>query len=143
MPVKGFQLKADNFRKYSDEISLYNILSPDFIERLSYAADESKYGDGRFTLLTKGSEIPFLGMIDSDSEYDLLIFIRDGGRFDIDKTVNGCVVGQIVVQHLAFYHVIPVKKSGGCSVDFSKITWLLIITLFINKIFSKNIKRFN
>ena len=91
IPVAGSQFKAD----YPKDISLLKIISPTSGEFLKYAATEADYGDGKFTLLTKGSETPYSGRINSSAEYDLVIFIKDGGKYDLDKAANGVVVDPI------------------------------------------------
>ena len=89
IPVNGKQLNVN----YARNIMLLKILSGSVGEFLEYAGSEADYGDGRFTLFAQGSETPYSGYLNPNDSYDLVIFIKDGGKYDLDKTANGNVVG--------------------------------------------------
>gem|GEM_PF-6286064 len=93
IPVNGAQLNAN----YPRNLMLLKVLSGSVGEFLEYVGAEADYGDGRVTLLAKGSETPYTGYINSNASYDLVIFIRDGGKYDLDKTVNGVVIDPLAI----------------------------------------------
>ena len=109
--VTGAQLGVRN----PEDILLLKIISPSDGEFLDYSAIESGYENGKFTLLPKGGEEPFYGTINPSTEYDLVVFILDGGRYDLDGDAdpNGKVIDPLVI----------VKNTqdsgGGNSSDYS------------------------
>ena len=96
---------------------------PQYYGNTKIAVDESECSEDRFTIPLKGGETPFFVSVNSDSKYDLLIFIRDGKRFDLDKAINSYVVGQTVAQYVAVYFSTDSEKvSCGFNVCFGNIT---------------------
>jgi hypothetical protein len=53
-----------------------------WVSGFSYAASESDYTDGAYVILRGGER--YDGVISGDERYQLVIFVRDGGKFDID-----------------------------------------------------------
>ena len=139
IPVTGSQLNAN----YPRNIMLLKVLSGSVGEFLKYVGSEADYGDGSFTLLSKGSEAPYTGYINPNASYDLVIFIRDGGKFDLDKITNGFVVDPLAIiyetKSKGDEKKQPDKRSqtegggGGCSAGFSSFVLLLSIVPFAKK----------
>ena len=113
IPVVGTQFRVE----YPKDILLLKIISPASGEFLKYAATEADYGDGKFTLFTKGSETLYSGKLDVSATYDLVIFIKDGGKYDLDKTENGVVVDPLVIvnETESKEEWDEVLKSSGCN----------------------------
>jgi hypothetical protein len=107
IPVNGAQFNVNRPR----DILLLKVMSPSYGEFLEYVSEESDYDDGKFTLLLKGSETPYSGNINSGVEYDMLIFIKDGGKYDLDKASNGFVVDPTAIVN---------KKQSGNNGDDQK-----------------------
>jgi uncharacterized protein YjdB len=125
IPIKGAQLNTN----YPREVLLLKIISPSEGEFLQYAANKSDYEDGMFTLLAKGSETPYSGIIDSNKEYDLMIFIKDGGKYDLDKTRNGFVVDPVAIVNKNSESVN--EDSSGCSVFGYLVFTLMGVVPFV------------
>jgi len=127
IPVTGSQLYAN----YPSNILLLKVMSSNTGEFLKYSAAAADYGDGKFTLWSKGSETPYTGNINSGTEYDLVAFIKDGGKFDLDKTVNGTVVDPLAIVR----RVQPDSGDGGggCNAVGYILVILLAIPLLIQK----------
>ena len=74
------------------ELYLLNVLSPNTGEFMEYVSP-SNYDDGKFSFSTM-TTVAVVGM---DEIYNFVSCIRDGGRFDLEKAVNGIVVGQLAI----------------------------------------------
>ena len=128
IPVKGSTLDADTANK----IDLLKILTPTTGELLQYVAAESEYDDGCFTLLDM-ENAPFTGDIVMADDYYLVIFIKDGGIYDLDQKRNGLVVDPTAIARLSWPGERGNDDDSGCSVGFGSgsISLLLIsLTLF-------------
>jgi len=138
-----------------DETLLLSIISPNTGEFLKFSSSE--FDDGMFWVIPA----PARPIIPPHEEVDpvFAIYIRDGGRFDLDKTENGSVVGQIAIvkDKLEEYPTEPTNpteitnptnpeikpintkgqidpgSSGGCNASYFSITLLLTcLGLFAN-----------
>ena len=128
IPVKGTQFEADQFPRHTMIISIMAMTHVEKKHYLTYAVTESEYGDGKWTLLVKGSETPYTGFVNSDSEYDLMIFIKDGGEYDLDKINNGTVVSLPIILRNLIQYADPLpneENNRGCSTNYSYILLLL------------------
>jgi subtilisin family serine protease/uncharacterized membrane protein len=125
IPIRGGLLYAN----YPRDILLLKVMSSDSGEFLEYAASEADYSDGKFTLLSKGNETPYSGKINSGAEYDLIIFIKDGGRFDLDKTINGNVVDPITIARRVQSG--GESGGGGCSTSYGYLAFILLGTVLL------------
>ncbi|MCL1875979.1 MAG: putative Ig domain-containing protein [Synergistaceae bacterium] len=141
IPVSGAQLNTS----HPKDILLLKIISSETGEFLEYAATDDDYDDGRFTLLEKGSETPYSGNINPDAEYDLMIFIKDGGRFDLDKTTDGFVIDPTAIVNVVHGSEIRLsegsasertkaseKTSGGCNAGYVSFSFVLLGTALIS-----------
>jgi len=135
IPIRGSQLYAN----YPKDILLLKVISSDTGEFLEHVSSEADYSDGKFTLLAKGNETPYSGKINSGTEYVyvLVVFIKDGGKYDLDKAINGNVVDPIAI-------VRRVQSGGngdggggggggGCKAASHLFIMLLVIHLFIKR----------
>jgi Synergist-CTERM protein sorting domain-containing protein len=130
LPVSGARFGVSSPRN----IQLLKVLSSSTGEFLRYAATEADYDDGRFTLLARGSETPYGGNINPGAEYDLLVFIRDGGKYDLDKVANG-----VVIDPLAIVRRVSAPPSGdggdggggGCNAGY--VAFVLLLLPFLAK----------
>lgn len=81
----------DFFATTPDKIKIMKIMSNTESDFFTYAASSSQFADGKYTLQTATNPL-YTGTIEANTEYLLVLFIKDGGRFDLDKVVNGEVV---------------------------------------------------
>ena len=93
IPVTGAQLGV----YLPHDIWFLKIFSPTEGEYLDYVSTADDFDDGAFTLLLPGEDTPYRGIISRDANYDLAVFIKDGGKFDLDGKVNGAVVDPLVI----------------------------------------------
>jgi hypothetical protein len=112
------------------------ILTPVSGDFLKYAATENAYKDGRFTIMEKESDKPYTGRIDMNTDYDLVVFIQDGGDFDLDNKTNGYVVDPVVLVRKTWSG--QEDDGGGCSAGYGGSISLLLIGLAL---FSVNRKK--
>ena len=130
IPVNGTSLGVNN----PSDILLLKVISSNNGEFLRYAAAEADYDDGKFTLLAKGSETPYTGNINPGAEYDLMIFIRDGGRFDLDKAVNGAVIDPTaIVRRVQQPGNGGDGGSGGCNAGWGFLAFIGTVPLILGK----------
>ena len=59
------------------------ILSGDTAEFLGYVSKAEDFADGKFTVMTMDDAI-FTGEFAADTTYKLVVFIKDGGKYDMD-----------------------------------------------------------
>ena len=130
IPVKGSLLEAD----YPRDIQLLKVLAPNTGEFLKYAATVSDYDDGRFTLTYTGSETPYSGYIDPKTDYYLVIFIKDGGKYDLDKTVNGVVVDPLSIVNKTSHSGLINSSGSGCSAyGYLALALMIVVPLTLRK----------
>ena|GEM_PF-2129166 len=89
IPVTGEELMALT----PDEINLIGMTSGNAGMRFDYVNSASQFDANRFTLLQGG--VIYTGAIDPSGVYELLVFIEDGGRFDLDGAANGEVIASV------------------------------------------------
>jgi hypothetical protein len=119
--ITGSLLKAESV----SDINLVKIFPPSSSkkgEMFGYAGKPEEYGDKKFTLLTM-NDATHTGAIQPDVDYKLVIFIRDGGDFDLDGKPNG-----IVVDPTALFSTKAGKRSsGGSGCDVGTAWGLLLL----------------
>jgi hypothetical protein len=93
----------DLLAPYPNEINLLGLIFGGGAEFFEYDSRPIEFGNGKFTLLFEGAI--YNGKIDPKGTYELVVFIKDGGIFDLDGLVNGKVISSIFLA--------SVKKSGG------------------------------
>ena len=116
IPVTGAELGAAS----PDKIVLLKIFSSGSGERLTYMASGFNFDNnddgGKFTLLAANGAV-YTGAIVGTTNYILLVFIRDGGRYDLDEDVNGVVVDPLAIVHQQLgAGETNNKGGGGCDV---------------------------
>jgi uncharacterized protein YjdB len=125
IPVKGSQLDFD----YPRDIRLLKILTPKTGVLLTSADTKEKFADGSFTLMDKESDEPvsFSERINMSAEYDLVVFIKDGGDYDLDKVTNGFVVDPIAIVGMTW----PGRddEDEGCNAGYGGSISLLLTGL--------------
>ena len=128
-------LKLDEPSSALVETLLLNIISPNAGEFLRYTTTDYEFDDGEFRLF-QAAPPPEAGFnFPNDLDCQLMVFIRDGGRFDISKTENGLVVGQLAIVGKAEKS----EKSGGCNAGYGSI--LLFLFGFEFLLMQKNLCR--
>jgi len=127
-----------------EEFLLLHIISPETGEFLKYPATYSELNDGKCWLIPAPISAAYPGP--DDSPFELHVFIRDGGSFDLDKTENGSIVGQLAIvgkEKLKEGPTDPIpnpisgennNSSGGCNAGYDSILMLLgSVVLLIRK----------
>ena len=119
--VSIMQINEKMFNDYPEnpEFLLLSIISPDtgaFLGNTGYQNNDIV--DGNFVLDSIGY---FTGSnITSLAEYVLIVLNRDGGKYDLDKSINGSVSSQLAI-------VKRVKEEEeGCNVGFGSSLLMLI-----------------
>ena len=106
-----------------DEINLIGMVSGSAGELLGYVNSSSQFDANKFTLLQGG--VIYTGLIDPNGVYELLVFIEDGGKFDLDGVANGEVLAS-----LFFASERIGGGGGGCNV-FAYLAFALLAVPFV------------
>ncbi|WP_455611231.1 Synerg-CTERM sorting domain-containing protein [Cloacibacillus porcorum] len=101
--IKGKDLYATDPSK----INVIKYLGSGEAARFVYAAEAADFADESYTVMLHGKST-IADSIAADTEYDLVLFIKDGGRFDLDKADAFVADPPAVVQT-------EKKASGGSS----------------------------
>ncbi|MCC8185815.1 SYNERG-CTERM sorting domain-containing protein [Cloacibacillus porcorum] len=101
--IKGKDLYATDPSK----INVIKYLGSGEAARFVYAAAAADFADESYTVMLHGTST-IADSIAADTEYDLVLFIKDGGRFDLDKADAFVADPPAVVQT-------EKKASGGSS----------------------------
>lgn len=101
--IKGKDLYATDPSK----INVIKYLGSGEAARFVYAAEAADFADESYTVMLHGKST-IADSIAADTEYDLVLFIKDGGRFDLDKADAVVADPPAVVQT-------EKKASGGSS----------------------------
>ena len=97
------------------------ILGAENGELFTYASAITKDMDKKFTVMKDDdSGTIFTGDIDGYTMYRLALFIKDGGKFDLDGKKDGAVADPTVI--LGAEKRAP---SGGCNAGFGVLALLL------------------
>jgi hypothetical protein len=116
--IKGKDLLAT----YPHDINLIGMISPTTGKLLGYVDNEADFDDGKFTLLFGG--VIFDGEIDPEGTYELTIYIRDGGEFDLDGIVNGKIISSLFI---ASEKTGSGKKGGGgCNAGYGYLAFAIL-----------------
>lgn len=115
--VLGSDLKA----KKPADVKVMKILGAENGELFTYASAITKDMDKKFTVMKDDdSGTIFTGDIDGYTMYRLALFIKDGGKFDLDGKKDGAVADPTVI--LGAEKRAP---SGGCNAGFGVLALLL------------------
>ncbi|NLL36241.1 MAG: hypothetical protein GX256_01815 [Fretibacterium sp.] len=122
----GFSLKgSDLFAKKASDVQLLKITGPGKGELLAYTSGSN--ADGHFTVLDDEGMI--VSDIASEKFYVLTLFIRDGGKFDLDGEKNGSVADPAAILSLKAKDKDEGKSedskktgsNGGCNAGFAGV----------------------
>ncbi|MCL1875767.1 MAG: Ig-like domain-containing protein [Synergistaceae bacterium] len=105
--------------KFTDDINLIGLTFGGGAELFDFVNDAAEYGNGKFTLLLGG--VIYEGEIDPDEIYELLVFIKDGGIFDLDGVEDGKVISSIFLA--------SEKKGGGGGGGCNAYGYLALVLL--------------
>lgn len=101
--VKGKDLLAS----FPEDINLIGMISASTGKLFIYEKNVSNFDNGKFTLKQGG--VVFNGEIDPNADYELVVFIKDGGEFDLDGVANGKIICSIFLA--------SEKKGKDCILD--------------------------
>jgi hypothetical protein len=120
-----FTLKGKDFLAlHPEDVNLIGMISGSAGKLLDYVNNMLDFGDGKFTILFNGAV--FDGVFDPDKNYELVVFIKDFGIFDLDRVLNGKVIASIF---LASERTIGGGKKGGgggCNADYGLFALALL-----------------
>ena len=108
-----------------DEINLIGMTTGSAGDLFDYVNSASQFDANKFTLLQGG--VIYSGVIDPNGVYELLVFIEDGGKFDLDGAANGEVIASIF-----FASERTGGGGGGCSA-FGYLAFTLLAVPFVLK----------
>jgi len=104
--VKGKDLLASVL----EDIRLIGMIPGNDGEELVYTS--SGFGDGLFTLTLNGVPVAAGEAINPNADYKLIVYIKDGGKFDLDTVANGKVLTSI---YFAAEKAARKGGGGGCN----------------------------
>ena len=105
-----------------------------------YAASEADYGDKKYTVLDLGGKA-VTGSISNEASYSLVVFVTDGGAFDLDGQKDGKVIDPIAFIKESASTPSPTptpepapaqsggSSSGGCSAGVGLLSLLALAAL--------------
>jgi hypothetical protein len=108
------------------------MVSPITGKLFDYVNDADDYNDGKFTLKSGG--VIFDGKIDPNEYYELVVFIQDGGEFDLDGIIDGKIISSIFLASEKTKDCI-FDCFGGCNEGFGYLALTLLgaVPLVIKK----------
>ena len=92
-----------NYFLHPEELLVFSIISPDAGELMKYAPTMDDLDDGAYTILPISSV--------SETLFELVACVKDGGRFDLDKIENGLAVTQVAILKTEFGEKLELNKS--------------------------------
>ena len=88
-------------------------------------------------MLVNGKTEDFTGTIVASEKYELVLFVADGGDYDLDKTENGVVIDPCAILKAESAPINPTPKtgsgSGGCSAGVGALALLALVPLFLRR----------
>ena len=117
---------------FPDGVNLIGMTSGSAAKLLEYVNSELDYGDGKFTVLYNG--LIYEGELKRGENYELLVFIKDGGEFDLDGLVNGSVLASIFLAREGS------GRSDGCNAGYGFGGIALMLALLVPLVISKKEK---
>lgn len=140
----GFDIKgSDLFADAPKNVKLVKVNSAagksDFFK---YAANKDEYADMTYSVVASDNSVP--EKLDANETYTLILFIQDGGDFDLDGQIDGSVTDPtaIVKTKVETESSTPDTpsggdagsgSSGGCNAGFAGMLLLGLIPAFIFK----------
>ena len=113
--------------EYPQDLLVVKVFPDKSVDRFYYAGTPEEFGDKAFTLLYDNGD--FVEVLeDSDEEVQLVLFIKDGGEFDLHAPM-GMVVDPAVLTRVVH------SKSGGCDAGFgfAAVALLGAVALVVKK----------
>ncbi|WP_455595108.1 GLUG motif-containing protein [Cloacibacillus porcorum] len=125
--VKGSDLLSDTIEK----VDARKIVSTTELLKFQYKA--SGFTDGSFTVLGMDGKLA-TGAVDKDKRYQLLLFIADGGKYDLNDAAGVITDPAAIVKTGGT----PTPKpsggsSSGCSAGFGALALLALVPLAMKK----------
>lgn len=118
--ILGSDLKA----KKPADVKVMKILGAENGKLFTYASAITKDMDKKFTVMKDDdSGTIFTGEIDGYTMYRLALFIKDGGKFDLDGKKDDAVADPTVI--LGAEKRAPGGSSGGCNAGLGVLALLL------------------
>lgn len=122
--ILGSALKA----KKPADVKVLKILGAEKGELFTYASTITKDMDKKFTVMKDDdSGTIFTGEIDGYTMYRLALFIKDGGKFDLDGKKDGAVADPTVI--LGAEKRASGGSSSGCSAGLGALALLSLAAL--------------
>lgn len=125
----GLELTGrDLMAKKASEVELLKATGPETGALLKWSGKPEEFGDGCFTVLDGSGRV--VDELQPRSRYVLTVFIKDGGKYDLDGEANGRVVDPLALLSLkggSDPEPQPGpdgKDGGGCNAGLG---WLLLL----------------
>ena len=130
LELTGRELMA----KKASEVELLKATGPDTGALLKWSGKPEEFSDGRFTVLDGSGRV--VDELQSRSRYVLTVFIRDGGKYDLDGEANGKVVDPLALLSLTGGSAPepqpgPDGKDGGGGGCNAGLGWLLLLAAVV------------
>ncbi len=125
--MTGAQLGAEEGTVAGD-VKIIKVLADGKGAQFGYASSAAGYQDETFTL--KDANDKTLALTDKvvkTSDYKLIIFVADGGKFDLDKTPGNVVDPIAVATNKATPAPTPHSSSSGCNAGFAGLLLLVAV----------------
>jgi hypothetical protein len=120
----------DLLAQYPEDINLIGLIAGGAGKQFNYRNDPNDFDDGIFTLLSGGAI--YSGEIDPNADYELVVFIKDGGDFDLDGAADGEFISSIFLAS----EKTGKKGGGGCSA-YGYLAFAILAVPFLLKRRSK------
>lgn len=120
--MKGKDLLAS----FPQDINLIGMISATEGKLFVYENNPTNFDTGKFTLKKGG--VVFTGEIDPDEDYQLVVFIKDGGEFDLDGIVNGKIICSIFIasEKKSTKDCCILDCFDGCNAGFGYLALILM-----------------
>ena len=125
--MTGAQLGAEDGTVAGD-VKIIKVLADGKGAQFGYASSAAGYQDETFTL--KDANDKTLALTDKvvkTSDYKLIIFVADDGKFDLDKTPGSVVDPIAVATNAAKPAPTPHSSSSGCNAGFAGLLLLTAV----------------
>ena len=120
-----FALKGkDLLALFPDEINLIGMISPTQEKFLDFVDNAADFDDGKFTLLSGG--VIYTGEIDPNGDYELVVFIKDGGEFDLEGDLSSRIADGKIISSLFLASENNRSGSGGCNTGYGYLAFAIL-----------------
>ncbi len=127
--VKGSDLKADK----AGNVKILKLLGNGKGEFFNFAAVSTDFVDKAFALQTSADVIMSSDYaIEAAEAYKLVLFVKDGGSFDLDGKANGAVVDPAAIVKTTA----PTPSGGsssGCNAGFAALALLALVPVIYRR----------